>query len=69
MKFLILLFLLLVGCSETNKNGQTIKKPYEACVNGFVYYYSYGGMPSGSYMSPKFNTNEKLIECSMDVIK
>ena len=69
MKILLLLLVVLVGCSNENSSGQEIRTPYEACVNGHTYYYSFGSQYGGSYMSPKFDIKGNLVSCSMKANK
>ena len=63
MKYL-LLAVILVGCSSKNEDGVTIKEVNKVCIEGHIYFYNYGGQ-YGGYMSPKFDYDGKLIECSM----
>ena len=63
---ILLLILLITGCEGKNSVGLDIKTPSKACVDGYIYFYSYGSQYGGSYMSPKFGKDGKLISCSMD---
>jgi len=64
---LIIMVLMFAGCGNQNDSDQDILRPKEACVRGIVYYYDFSVY--WYYMTPKYNSEMKLVSCSMEVVE